>query len=122
MLLSTFFLLATFFTALSFIGFTLQESFKIGVIVGSIGFMILGLTLLSDSRGLVIEDGKTIITDNKTLGQVETTETIQYEEISTGITQFLRISTLLTGLALLYTSYTLYLPGKEDREFERKTR
>lgn len=123
MLLSTFLFLSLLFSVFLVIPFFVgEENGRVLYIIAALGFMIIGLTMLADSRGLVVENGVTSITDNKTTGETVTKETIEYEEISTGLTQFLQFSTLLGGLAILYTKRTLFLSDKKRRKFDRETR
>lgn len=123
MLLTTFLFLTLLFTTFTYGAYRMGKRFAIAMFIGALGFMILGLTMLSDGRGIVVEDGKTIITENKitenkTTGQIETRENIQYEEISGFITQFLQLSTLLAGLTLFYTTYSLYYDNEPYRPVE----
>lgn len=122
MLLSTFLFLTLLFSVFLITPFFVgEENGRVLYIVAALGFMILGLTMLSDGRGLVVENGTITTIENKTENEIIETETIEYEEISTGLTQFLQLSTLLGGLAILYTKRTLFLSDKK-RSFERNTR
>jgi hypothetical protein len=122
MLLSTFLFLTLLFSVFLVIPFFVgEENGRALYIIAALGFVIIGLTMLADGRGLVVQDGTTTTIQNKTGNEVIETETINYEEISAGMTQFLQLSTLLGGLAIFYTKRTLFLSDK-NRSFDRNTR
>lgn len=98
----------------------ISHKYKVLALIGSLGFIITGIALVSDGRGLVVENGKTIITENKTGGDTETTQEIIYEEINAFLTQLIQISTLLGGIALFYTQYEMFYAKKTQSAWQRR--
>jgi cytochrome c biogenesis protein CcdA len=116
MLLTTFTTLSLVFFALIAFPNLVSEDYRILALIGSLGIIFLGLTMVQDTRGLVVESGEITTIDNKTAGETTQTSTTSYEEISPLLTRLLELSMLIGGLGLLYTQYVRFF-RRENESF-----
>lgn len=108
MILLTFTVILAILIVLGLVPYAFQEPRLafLGLISG-IGFMILGLVLLSNG-GILVEDGFVSTKQNKSGNTVETLQETRYEEIHPSLSLFFQVTTTLGGFLIMYMTYMKY--------------